>query len=106
VELFNPTGSPVNLAGWTITNANVFQSITLPAGSVIAAGGFFVIDESALPAGLPDRESLHLFSRFGVQSDGFIWGHSPATSFGRCPDGQSGLSSETIAATKGAPNAC
>jgi hypothetical protein len=105
VELYNPTARPVDLTGWTITNANVFQSATLPAGAIVPAGGFFVIEERSFPLGLPEREAAHLFSRFGVQSDAFAWGHDPGTSFGRCPDGESGLG-VTSARTRGAPNLC
>ena len=106
VELYNPTGSPFDLEGWTITNSDVLHAFTVPAGATIAAGGFFVIEEQSIPGGLQSRDALHLFSRFGVQSDAFTWGHDPETSFGRCPDGQSGLSGLTLAPTKGGPNAC
>ena len=105
VELFNPTAKPVSLAGWTVTNGNLFQPAALPADAIVPAGGFFVIDERTFPAGLKERDAVHLFSRFGVQSDAFAWGHNPETSFGRCPDGQSGLV-ETTTPTKGAANAC
>ena len=104
-ELFNPTDKPVDLGGWTITNADVFQSARFPDGVIIPAGGFLVIDERTFPEGLGARGFVHLFSRFGVQSDAFAWGHDPGTSYGRCPDGQSGLV-VTAVATKGAPNAC
>jgi len=40
-----------------------------------------------------------------VQSDAFAWGHDPGTSFGRCPDGESGLG-VTAVQTRGAANVC
>jgi lamin tail-like protein len=104
-ELFNPTDKPVDLGGWTITNADVFQTVRFPDGVVIPARGFLVIDERTFPEGLGARGFVHLFSKFGVQSDAFAWGHDPGTSYGRCPDGESGLG-ETAVATKGGPNAC
>jgi len=105
VELYNPTAKAVDLTGWTITNADVFRSAVVPAGSIVPARGFFVIDGRSFPKGLPEREAAHLFSRFGVQSDAFAWGHDPATSFGRCPDGESGLG-VTAVQTRGAANVC
>jgi len=105
VELFNPTDAPVDLTGWTITNGNIFQSNALPVGAVIPARGFFVIEESSIAGGLQARDAVHLFSSFGVQSDAFIWGHDPVTSFGRCPDEVGGFI-RTTEATKGTANAC
>ena len=104
-ELFNPTDRPVDVGGWAITNADIFQSVRFPEGSIIPAGGFLVIDERTFPEGLGVKGFVHLFSRFGVQSDAFAWGHDPGTSYGRCPDGESGLG-VTAVATKGAPNEC
>ena len=95
----------MDLAGWTITNADVFRSAVIPAGSIVPARGFLVIEERSFPSGLPEREAAHVFSRFGVQSDAFAWGHDPGTSFGRCPDGESGLG-VTTTQTKGAANVC
>jgi len=105
VELYNPTSKPVDLTGWAVTNADAFLRTTLPAGLIVPAGGFLVIGEGFFPKGLSDRETARLFSRFGVQSDAFAWGHDPVTSFGRCPDGESALI-PTAAATKGTRNAC
>ena len=105
VELYNPTTKPVDLTGWTVTNTNPFRSGVVPAGSIVPARGFLAIDEANFPNGLPAREAIHLFSRFGVQSDAFAWGHDPVTSFGRCPDGESPLI-VTAAQTKGAANVC
>jgi len=67
----------VDLTGWTIT----------PAGSMIPAGGFFVIEEASFPAGLQASDAVHVFSHFGVQVDAFSWTADPVTSYGRCPDG-------------------
>ena len=105
VELFNPTSVPINLTGWTVSNANIFLAVTIPGGTVIPAGGFVVLDESLFPAGLGGSGFVHLFSAFGVQSDAFAWGHDPITSYGRCPDGQSALV-VTEARSPGTANAC
>ena len=105
VELFNPTEAPIELSGWTVTNGNVFQNFALPVGTTIPAFGFFVIDESSLSGGLGATDAVHVFSRFGVQVDGFAWVTDVATSFGRCTDG-SGVFVTTTAPSKGTSNVC
>jgi hypothetical protein len=105
VELFNPSASDVDLSGWTLTGADVFQSLRLPAGVVIRAGGYRVIDESHFPAGLRAADTFHLFSSFGVQVDSYTWTTNPATSYGRCADG-AGPFVMTTGTTRGGVNAC
>lgn len=105
VELFNPTADAVDMADWTLTAADVFQSFTLPPGTTIPAGGFLVVDEATFPLGLRAADTVHLFSRFGVQVDAFAWTSNPASSFGRCPDG-TGAFVNTLSATPALANAC
>jgi hypothetical protein len=105
VELFNPSTSDVDLSGWTLTGVDVFQSLRLPAGVRILAGGYKVIDESHFPAGLRAADTFHLFSSFGVQVDSYAWTTNPVTSFGRCADG-TGPFITTTASTRGGVNAC
>jgi hypothetical protein len=105
VELFNPSTSDVDLSGWTLTGADVFQGLILPAGIIIHAGGFRVIDESHFPAGLRAADTFHLFSSFGVQVDSYTWTTNPATSYGRCTDG-AGPFVTTTGTTRGGVNAC
>lgn len=87
VELFNPTDAPIDMSGWVITASNHFAAFTVPQGVVIPALGFFTIEEADFPEGLKSADEVHLFSRFGKQSDSFTWFDNTATSFGRCPDG-------------------
>ena len=105
VELFNPTEGPIDLTNWTLTNGNIVQTFVLPAGTIILAGEFLVIDEAQIPGGLGATDAVHLFSRFGVQVDGLFWPGDVDTSFGRCPD-RTGEFVATTAPTKGAANAC
>jgi len=106
IEFFNPTSAPVDLAEWSLNDANFFgATFRFPAGSVIAPGGLLVIEEAALPFGLDANDSAHLFSRFGVQVDGAFWERQPATTLGRCPN-QPGILVVTAAPTKGTANAC
>ncbi|MFV2068122.1 MAG: lamin tail domain-containing protein, partial [Pirellulales bacterium] len=46
IELFNPTGSSVNVAGWFLSDdVAVPQKFRIPAGSVIPANGYLVLFE-------------------------------------------------------------
>ena len=47
VELFNPTATAVDLGGWWLTDdPQTPRKYRIPAGTVIAAGGFAVFDET------------------------------------------------------------
>ena len=47
IELFNTTGASINVSGWYLSDAgdDLFK-YQIPAGTVIAAGGYLVFDES------------------------------------------------------------
>lgn len=52
VELFNAGTAAVDISGWTIQARDPFApapSYTMPAGSIIPAGGFFVIGSANVP---------------------------------------------------------
>ena len=106
IEFYNPTAALVDMSEWTLVGSNFFAPIfTFPAGTVIGAGGYLVVEEATLPFRLDAPDELHLFSRFGVQVDGEFWGAQPATTFGRCPDGASEFV-PTKSITKGSANLC
>ena len=105
VEIFNPTDAPVDVSGWIITASNHFAAFTVPQGVTIPARGFLTIDEGDFPEGLKSADQVHLFSRFGTQSDSFSWTANPATSFGRCPEGTGPFITNT-APTKTRANQC
>jgi hypothetical protein len=105
IELLNPTDDAVDLSSWTITDRNVFVSFTFPAGTVIAAGGFLVLDEANLPFTVDANDDAHLFSKFGVQVDAATWAIDSAGAFGRCSDGSDSFV-VLASRTKGAANAC
>lgn len=105
VELLNTSDVEVDVSGWTLTDKDVFHAVLLPTGTRIAAHSYRIINESIFPVGLGALDGVHLFSRYGVQVDAYVWTSTPATSFGRCPDG-SGDFVVTSAITRGAPNTC
>ncbi len=106
VELFNPTARAVDISGWTISNSDISRSFTLPAGVIIESGGYVAVNEQTLPHPLDATDAVHLFNKFGVQSDSFAWtANTVGTSYGRCPDGIGPLV-VTLAPTRAAPNTC
>ncbi len=45
VELYNTSGSPVDVSGWSLSDSNLFpQRYIFPTNSIIPAGGFHVIN--------------------------------------------------------------
>jgi len=106
VELYNPTGSPVALAGWEIRPSDTGPTtFVIPAGVTIAAGGFAVFDEAALSFSLPVNGQLVLLSKFRRLSDHFAWiDQTPGKADGRCPDGGQFVS--VARPTRNAANAC
>jgi len=105
VELLNTTASTVDMSGWTLSDSNALHSVPLPAGTTIPSHGYLLVDEASFPVGLAAVDAVHLFSRYGVQVDGFAWTSTPATTLGRCPDG-TGDFVVTNASTRGTPNTC
>lgn len=105
VELFNPAAEEVNVSGWIITGSDINAGFTLPDGVTIPAGGFRVINATEIPGGLPAAGAVHLFNRFGVQVDAFVWPAAPPATFGRCPDG-AGPFLSNAGITRGGLNAC
>ncbi len=52
IELYNPTASAIDIGGWYLSDeGNELQKYQIPVGSVIAAGGYLVFDESDFNVG-------------------------------------------------------
>ena len=103
VELFNPTASGIDLSGWTLIDDSFFGPVfTLAPNTVLAAGGFIVIEEAALPFKVDTAYDLRLMSRFGTEVDRLLW-IAPLTP-ARCPDGGGvGIANPP---TRGSKNSC
>ena len=69
VELFNPTGTNVNVGGWFLTdNFTIPKKFRIPAGTMITAGGFLLLTETNFNVGgtgfafSSTGEEVYLFS--------------------------------------------
>ncbi len=98
IELFNPNAAPVNIGGWFLSDeSGIPKKFTIPAGTIIPAGGYVVFDESHFNPvpGVPpsfslgaDGDQLYLLSGDGVNLTGYSHGvefgaGAAGVSFGR-----------------------
>ena len=91
IELFNPTDSAVNLAGWFLTdNPNKPTKYRIPAGFIIAAGHYLTFTSSQFGAGSTGfalsstGDSVYLFSG-GANAN--LTGYGHGFNFGAAPNG-------------------
>ena len=54
IELYNPTGSPIDISGWSILTTDLVDGSTIipdtiPGGTTIPAGGYWVIGAAGVP---------------------------------------------------------
>ncbi|MBF4600503.1 lamin tail domain-containing protein [Frigoribacterium sp. VKM Ac-1396] len=112
VELTNVGTAPVDVSGYTFRDEDdVRTPFTLPAGSVVDPGAFFVIDQASgsnpvgFDFGLGQPDSARLFDTAGTLVASYAWSVHSTVSYGRCPDGPGDLTT-TTATTKGAANDC
>ena len=106
VELINTGTTAIDISGWKLLdNDDTHVAYVLPAGSTIAAGGFFVLDEAAFGFGLGAPDSVRLSDTASVLIDSYSWTDHATTTYGRCPDG-TGPFTTTVASTRGAANSC
>lgn len=106
VELFNTGSTSVDLTGYVFRDNNDAANYVLPAGSVIAGGGYLVLDEAQFGFGLGGADAARLFAPGGVTVvDSYAWTAHASTTYGRCPDG-TGPFLTTSAPTKGGQNVC
>jgi hypothetical protein len=94
IELFNPTAAAVDLSGWFLSDdGSTPKKFRVPAGTVIAAGGFLVFTETdfnplpGVPPGFAlssTGESLFLFSGDATTN---LTGYSHSFSYGASASG-------------------
>ena len=95
IELFNPTGSPVDVSGWWLSDDRfVPQKYQIPAGTIMAAGGYLVLDETQFNP-TPGATSNFSLDSFGEEitltatAGGVPTGYRAQVSFGTALDGVS-----------------
>ncbi len=106
VEFHNSSGTSVDLTGYVFRDNDDTRGYALPAGTVIPANGFLVLDEAQFGFGLGAADAARLFAPGGTQLiDSYAWTAHAATTYGRCPDGTGSFATTTLT-TKGAANDC
>lgn len=112
VELTTTGSGPVDISGFTFRDDDDARTpYTLPAGSVVEPGEFFVIDQVSgsnpvgFDFGLGNADSVRLFDTTGTLVADYSWTVHSLVSYGRCPDGTGDMTTTTVS-TKGAPNDC
>lgn len=105
VELYNPTATPADLSGWQFQDDNPAHKYTIPAGTMIEANGYLVLEEADFDFGLGGADEARLSNPYDALVDSHGWTSHAPTTYGRCPDG-TGDFAPTSAPTKGAANQC
>jgi phosphodiesterase/alkaline phosphatase D-like protein len=104
-ELYNPGPGPANISGYIFRDNDDTHTYVIPAGTIIPAKGYFVLEEAAFGFGLGAPDATRLFDPTGALADAYSWTVHAATTYGRCPTPAGGFAT-TGASTKGAANIC
>ncbi|MCZ4500245.1 MAG: cell wall protein [Marmoricola sp.] len=105
VELKNISGADVAIGGWVFKDNVDTDVYTIPAGTVVPAGGYRVLDIADFGFGLGAGDAARLYDAAGLPIDSYTWTAHAAQTYGRCKDGL-GDFVDTTSPTKGAANAC
>jgi len=111
VELTNVGSTAVDVSGWSFLDGDDSHAkYVLPAGSTVAPGGFFVIDQAqgvrpGFDFGLGGADSARVYDTSGALALTYSWTEHSLVSYGRCPDG-TGEFATTTTSTKGGANDC
>ena len=106
MELYNAGQVPADVSGYVFRDNDDTRTFALPAGTIIPAGGYYVIEEAQFNFGLGQPDAARLYLPGGTTLvDSYTWTTHAATTLGRCPNA-TGAFVETVTSTKGAANAC
>ena len=105
IELYNAGFSGVDLSGYVIKDNDDTHAYVIPAGTMLAPAGYYVVEEAALGFGLGSSDAARLYDTSGALVDSYTWTAHASTTYGRCPNG-SGPFSATLGSTKGLMNDC
>ena len=104
IELKNISGLPVDISGLVLRDSTEADGFTVPVGTVLAPGGYFVADVGGVYFGLGGADAARLLDG-ATEISSTSWSSHAAVTWGRCPDG-TGPFGETATSTKGAANVC
>ncbi|WP_350347644.1 lamin tail domain-containing protein [Agromyces sp. G08B096] len=109
IELYNSSGTAVDVSGWTVQDDKRTETGTIPGGTTIEPGAYLVLAKDATPLGFPfglgKGDEVVLFDAAGQVVDSYAYtGDSPTSDWSRCADG--GEWAHATAVTLGAPNVC
>ncbi|WP_144760367.1 lamin tail domain-containing protein [Curtobacterium sp. 9128] len=111
VELKNTSAVAIDISGFSmLDDSDAHTPYVLPTGSVVAPGGWFVLNQKSTTApgfdfGLGNPDEVRIFDRSGALVLDHAYQDHAAVTDGRCPDG-SGAFVDTTRSTKGAANDC
>jgi hypothetical protein len=108
VELANNGAATVDIGGYVIKDDNDANAYTIPGGTMLAAGAYYVVDSNTpLGFGLGSPDAARLFEpgNLVVPIDAYTWTSHAAATYGRCPDSTGGITG-TNSGTPGAANDC
>ncbi len=105
IELMNIGPTAVDISNFLVKDDDDTRTTRIPAGTTIAPGGFYVIEESLMGFGLGAADAARIYDANSVLLDSYTWTAHATTTYGRCPDG-SGTFTTTGTPTKGAVNDC
>ncbi|HIQ04221.1 MAG TPA: DUF11 domain-containing protein [Anaerolineae bacterium] len=97
IELYNQGAADVDISGWMIA---VDDDYHVPDGSVIPAGGFWVLNESDFPPYFDldaNGDNVYLYDATGARVDQVGWEMAPSSSWNRVPDGDGPNDGYTVA---------
>ena len=109
IELTNTGGAAVDISGYILKDSNDNRTLAVPAGTTLAAGGYFVqrVDDPLAGGnfGLGEADSARVFTPGNAFVDGFDWTAESPTTWGRCPNG-TGTVQITSKPSPGVANTC
>jgi hypothetical protein len=105
-ELYNAGSAAADISGWVFKDNDDTHNYAIPAGTVIPAGGYYLVEEAAQNFGLGAADSARIFTPgAAVLVDSYSWTAHATITYGRCPNGTGGFIN-TSSSTKGAANDC
>lgn len=108
-EVVNTSSTAIDISDWKFTDSEperVGHVYSVPAGTVVQPGAYFVFAEAAFGFGLGAPDGVRLLRADGTTVvDTYSWTAHAATTYGRCPD-QTGPVTTTTSSTRGAANDC